>query len=105
VSETFLFLSVESFIVYILYSKDYNKFYVGQTNNLDRRLDEHNNSEAISYTGKYRPWILHSSIPLKSRSSAVQVESYLKKKPRDFIKRLATDAELVKYIVERFDTG
>ncbi|MFW6249215.1 MAG: GIY-YIG nuclease family protein [Bacteroidota bacterium] len=31
-----------AFIVYILYSKSKDKYYIGQTNDLERRFHEHN---------------------------------------------------------------
>jgi putative endonuclease len=34
--------------VYILLSKQDNKYYIGSTNNLDRRINEHNNGKCIS---------------------------------------------------------
>jgi putative endonuclease len=95
-------LDMENFIVYILHSSNHDQFYIGQTSNLERRLEEHNHSESHAYTSRYRPWTLYASIALESRASSVQVEKYLKKKPKDFIKRLAVDSGLVKYIIERY---
>jgi putative endonuclease len=47
-----------SFFVYILECAD-KSFYVGCTNNLDRRLDQHNNSKwGAHYTKLRRPVVL-----------------------------------------------
>jgi len=44
---------------YIIQSKDNGgKFYIGSTNNIQRRLYEHNNSNKSGYTNKFRPWRL-----------------------------------------------
>ncbi len=43
--------------VYLLKSKADNSLYIGYTNNLNRRLDEHN-SGLVGYTKKFIPWTL-----------------------------------------------
>jgi len=43
--------------VYLLKSKKNNTFYVGYTNNIKRRLQEHNTG-LVEYTKKFRPWSL-----------------------------------------------
>ncbi len=45
------------YYVYILRSKLTNKFYVGCTDNINRRLKEHN-SGLSKYTKSNRPWII-----------------------------------------------
>ena len=45
------------FYVYILFSKKDRKFYIGFTNNLKRRINEHFNGKVIS-TNKRKPLIL-----------------------------------------------
>lgn len=42
--------------VYALYSKKYNKIYVGFSDNTERRLREHNHIANDGYTKKYQPW-------------------------------------------------
>ncbi|MCB9317582.1 MAG: GIY-YIG nuclease family protein, partial [Lewinellaceae bacterium] len=46
------------YYVYILYSRKYNKSYVGFTSNLDNRLLSHNELGTKGFTLKYRPWEL-----------------------------------------------
>ncbi|WP_028665708.1 GIY-YIG nuclease family protein [Runella zeae] len=43
------------YFVYILYSEIINKYYIGCTEDLDRRLDEHNRGLS-SFTSKGTPW-------------------------------------------------
>ena len=45
------------YYVYLLKSKILNETYVGSTNDLQRRFDEHNTGKEIS-TKRYMPWIL-----------------------------------------------
>ena len=46
-----------SYTCYILYSKKLNRFYIGNTHNLENRLKEHNSGES-PYTSQGRPWTL-----------------------------------------------
>ncbi|WP_211315893.1 GIY-YIG nuclease family protein [Maribacter polysiphoniae] len=50
------------FVVYILYSESLGKYYVGQTNNIQKRLITHNRG-GKKYTSKGRPWILIKTYP------------------------------------------
>ena len=45
------------YTVYILYSVLIDKFYVGYTNNIERRLKEHNRRKG-KYTDRGIPWVL-----------------------------------------------
>ncbi len=89
--------------VYVLHSDKFYKFYVGQTDNLKERIISHNIRSTNSYTSKYRPWSVFFVMKVESRSSAMKIEAYLKKKPRSFIKRLPVDKDLVLYIRRRFE--
>ncbi|HMO51871.1 MAG TPA: GIY-YIG nuclease family protein [Kiritimatiellia bacterium] len=67
----------EAFSVYLLRSKTSNFRYVGMTNNLARRIQEHNRGEVKS-TAPYRPF---SHIVLGNhvcRSEARKAERYFK---------------------------
>ena len=46
------------YYVYILKSKIRNEIYIGSTNDLKRRLKEHNEKKEIS-TKRYAPWALY----------------------------------------------
>lgn len=64
--------------VYMLQSLRTRKLYIGHTDNVARRVEEHNNGRGGKYTRQNGPWrlICHESYP--DRSSAVQREMYLK---------------------------
>jgi len=46
------------YYIYILYSPNYDKYYVGYSNDPYRRVLEHNTKPFNTYTSKYRPWTL-----------------------------------------------
>ena len=89
---------------YILYSPKFDKYYVGQTKNMKKRLLSHNSISDLSYTSKYRPWELKLNLCFKTRANAMSAEKYLKKKPRDFIKRTFSDKDLQYYILNKFNS-
>ncbi len=63
--------------VYAIKSVTRNYFYVGITNNLERRLNEHNNG--LNKTTKpYRPFILIVNELVEARPEARKREKYLK---------------------------
>ena len=63
--------------VYILYSINYNRYYIGQTADLAQRLVRHNAGYEFS-TKPYLPWILVCSILKNSRGEALILERKLK---------------------------
>jgi len=65
------------FYVYILQSQKNRRLYTSSTNNLDRRLNEHN-SGLSRYTKFTRPFRLLYSEMFTTRSRAVRRELYLK---------------------------
>ena len=77
------------YMVYILYSVSSGKTYVGFTNDVNRRLIEHNVTEAKGFTLRYRPWkILHTE-EYDDKKVAMQREKYLKTgRGREEIKKL-----------------
>jgi putative endonuclease len=64
--------------VYILQSFKTGTLYIGHTNNLTRRVAEHNNGYGGKYTRQNGPWILLYSESCPDRSSAIKRERYLK---------------------------
>jgi putative endonuclease len=64
--------------LYILYSHSLGKSYVGYTNNLHRRLIEHNNSTQRSFTSKGRPWVQLHYEEYEKKSDAMTREKWFK---------------------------
>ncbi len=65
------------YFIYILFSENFKKSYVGSTDNLERRLKQHNNGTS-NFTKKYKPWKLIHSEKFQTRDVALQRERYLK---------------------------
>ena len=77
------------FTVYVLFSREHNKIYVGYTSDLNSRLDSHNIYSTKGYTVKYRPWILIHQEHFDTKREATMREKQLKSaKGREFIWRL-----------------
>ena len=66
------------FVYFLQSAKDYAKHYVGITDNLERRLSQHNNSPSCSYTIKYSPWKLRDYVAFDDFKKAEKFEIYLK---------------------------
>jgi putative endonuclease len=65
-----------------------NSFYTGYTNNLERRLEEHNDGKS-RYTSKKIPWKIVYFEEFGEKSDAIKREFFLKKqKSREFYLRL-----------------
>ena len=69
----------EMFYVYILKSLKSGKFYIGSTNNLQKRLSEHNTDKRVKlYTYRYRPWKLFMYREFEDEQMARQYEKVVK---------------------------
>ncbi|WP_066755748.1 GIY-YIG nuclease family protein [Crocinitomix algicola] len=65
------------FAVYVLYSDNFDKIYIGYTSNLIQRIYYHNNGHK-GYTKNFRPWkVIHVEIFL-SKTLAIKREKMLK---------------------------
>ena len=65
------------FFVYIIYSSSHDKYYVGQTNNVNNRLIRHNKG-LEKYTRKGTPWILKAFKGFPTRKQAMNEERRIK---------------------------
>lgn len=75
------------FTVYVLYSKTYDKLYIGYTSNIQQRLLSHNLLATKGWTIKYRPWQLIYTEEFNSKTEAIDREKQLKSgKGREFIR-------------------
>jgi len=64
--------------VYILRSIPFpDRFYEGRTDDLPRRLAEHNRGES-QHTSKYRPWKIKTAVMFSDQAQADAFERYLK---------------------------
>jgi len=75
------------FYVYVLKNAQ-SMQYIGHTNNMERRINEHN-SGLSPYTKGKGPWILFYKEEYETRSEAMKREKFLKTgKGRTFLKEL-----------------
>ena len=66
------------YFVYIIESLVNNRYYIGQTENLESRIDRHNKGLNKS-TKVYKPWELRWWNEYETRSEAVIIETKLKR--------------------------
>ena len=73
------------YTLYILYSKSLSKYYVGYTNDLTRRLNEHNRIKG-KFTDSGIPWdLVHTEI-FNTKKDAMAREKFIKSmKSKKFI--------------------
>ena len=92
------------FYIYILLSERSGHYYVGHTDDPDRRLFEHNNAESVTFTSKYRPWNLVFKYPVsENRSDAIMIEKYLKRrKSKILLEKLIIKQEDQAFMVSFF---
>jgi putative endonuclease len=81
------------YYTYILFSIKLNKYYIGSTDNVERRFCEHNSGKT-PFTSTGIPWILKYFETFQSRTEAYQREIYIKnRKSRIFIEKLIASSE------------
>jgi predicted GIY-YIG superfamily endonuclease len=66
-----------SWFVYILKSLKKDFKYIGSTNNLTRRIQEHNNG-LVQSTKAYRPFVIEAYIAVQTEVRARALEKYFK---------------------------
>ena len=81
--------------VYILRSKKTGRYYCGQTVDFDDRIKRHNEGRSKS-TKHGIPWLLVHKIELENRSTAILMESKIKKRG---IERYLLDHNILKHNV------
>ena len=83
------------YFVYILYSEEHNKIYIGYTNNIERRIREHNSGKS-AYTKKYKPWRIVYTEEYENEIDARSKERYYKS---------AAGRRKIKKIIEKLSPG
>ena len=65
------------YYVYILYSEKFDKFYIGQTNDISDRINRHNSGNEKA-TKPFIPWEMIWVVSKETRSEAMILEKKLK---------------------------
>jgi putative endonuclease len=81
---------MNKYFVYIIYNSKHDKYYIGQTNNIERRVAEHNDKSENKYTSKYLGgWKIVYKEEFDNRKEAIVRKKFLKKqKNKEFYKKL-----------------
>ncbi|MBO6662394.1 GIY-YIG nuclease family protein [Roseivirga spongicola] len=90
--------------LYILYSKGLDRYYVGETEDFNVRLEQHNAGYfKKSSTSNASDWEEYLTAFCQDRSHARRVEMFIKRqKSRVFIESLRGDSQKLSSIIERF---
>mgnify|MGYP000918097448 CR=1 FL=1 len=94
-----------NFYIYILYSASANKYYIGFSENPQKRLFEHNNPIHTKFTSKYIPWELKAYFfASNDRGKTMKIERYIKNmKSKKYIENLISDTTEQKRICDLFN--
>ena len=82
--------SVKLHYVYIIFSKELNKYYAGETSDLDIRIGRHG-KDRTKFTGKAQDWKLIWSKEVSTRTEALKIEKSIKNRG---IKRFLEDNKI-----------
>jgi len=87
--------------LYILYSEKAHTYYVGETDDMELRLEKHiNHSYHGSFTSMAEDWKVVLLFECISRSQAVQLEKFIKRmKSKVFIQKIISNPEILNDIV------
>ncbi|MEE4312105.1 MAG: GIY-YIG nuclease family protein [candidate division KSB1 bacterium] len=66
------------FYVYIIESEE-GKYYTGSTNDISKRIEQHNSNKFRCWTNRYSNWTLVYSESFETRSEAIKRENEIKK--------------------------
>ena len=95
------------FLVYVLYSRILDQFYIGQTVDINSRIKEHNNGVyKKGFTKRTDDWQLFYSIPCNSRSIAIKIENHIKKMhSRLYLENLKKYPEISENLADKYSKG
>ena len=85
------------FYVYVLYSEKLDRFYTGQTHDIDSRLEKHNTKYYENkWTSKGIPWSIFLIIECQSKKQSLSIEKHIKRmKSSKYIRNLKKYPELI----------
>ena len=90
--------------VYILYSSSLDKYYVGYTESLKERVEQHNAGHYNgSYTMQTTDWELFYSISCESKKQSILIERHIKRmKSRKYYYSLRQYSEISIKLLHRY---
>ena len=89
--------------LYVLYSKSIDKFYIGESSNVEERLILHNEGYyKKSFTKKAKDWKIQLKYKCDSRSQALFLEKFIKRmKSKTFIQKVIDNPGILSNILEK----
>jgi putative endonuclease len=89
--------------LYIVYSITSTKYYVGETHNIQERIQKHNEHEyANSFSKIANDWELVLTFECNDRNSALYLERFIKKmKSKIFIEKIIQNPEILSDILSK----
>ncbi len=90
--------------VYILYSPSLNRFYTGETHNVETRLERHNSDYYENkWTSKGKPWELFYVLECASKEQALRIENHVKRmKSKKYILNLKSYPEISEKLLLKY---
>ncbi|WP_417854203.1 GIY-YIG nuclease family protein [Xanthomarina gelatinilytica] len=89
--------------VYILQSKQLNRFYIGYSSNIDLRLEFHKYPDTRKFTSNSKDWILYYKIDCTTKSQALAIEAHIKRmKSKVYIVNLIKHPEITTKLLEKY---
>ena len=77
------------YTVYVLYSKTFDKIYIGMTSDISERFKSHNKLSKKGWTKNFRPWEIIYREEYEEKAAALKREKQLKSASgRAFIRSL-----------------
>ena len=65
--------------VYMIYSEQLDTYYIGETSDLNNRIEEHkNNFYKNSFTSRANDWKLFYKIDCETKKQAIRIEKHIK---------------------------
>jgi len=79
-----------TYYIYVLFSVNIDRYYIGYSSNPWNRLNQHLTNSAEKFTGKTNDWVIKAIFNVSSRESeAISLERFIKKqKSRVLIEKL-----------------
>ena len=89
---------------YILYSLSIDRYYIGETENIEERLEQHLSGFCeVAFTKQTKDWQLYYSIECKNRSQARLIEAHLKRmKSRKYLENLKEYPEISERLLIKY---
>ncbi len=90
--------------VYILYSHNIDRFYIGETHDIQLRLHKHNTDFYDNkWSARGKPWTLFFSIQCLDISQAKKIEAHIKRmKSKKYIQNLKLHPPIAQRLLHKY---